>query len=67
MTNDLILALRQHAFFVAQCTLAQAKIAGMTAENMKRQALGCSMAYDEDDFKKIDIPDWNAVIGAFNG
>jgi hypothetical protein len=28
----------------------QARIAGMTAENMQRQAVGSSMAYTEQDF-----------------
>jgi hypothetical protein len=38
------------AFLIAQSVVAQAEIAGMTAENMQRQAVGNSMAYGDDAF-----------------
>ena len=40
----------QTAYALALIAAAQARIAGMTAENMQRQAVGSSMAYDEAAF-----------------
>ena len=38
---------------IARCTRAQARIEGMTAENMQREAHGYSMAYTEADFLAV--------------
>lgn len=37
-------------YLKAQLAAAQARVAGMTAENMQREALGQSMAYTYADF-----------------
>ncbi len=39
------------AFIMAQAAVLNATIAGMTAENMQREAVGSSMAYGEDAFQ----------------
>ena len=48
MNNKLIQALKAHALVIAQCTRAQAEIAGRTAENMQREMRGESMAYSDE-------------------
>jgi hypothetical protein len=61
---------QQAAFIMAQAACAQARIAGMVAENMQRQACDLSMAYDESDFASIVTEfkiGWNDVIGYFKG
>ncbi len=42
------------AFIMSQVVCAQARIAGMQAENMQRQALDQSMSYNESDFASIE-------------
>ena len=58
------------AFIMAQTACASAEIAGMTAENMQREQLGYSMAYDADAFfsviEKYGIHH-NAVLTLFQG
>ena len=61
----LIHALETHARIIARCTLAQKRIAAMTAENMQRAAVGSSMAYSDDMFDDIDMPSEDDVIKAF--
>ena len=41
------------AYIMAQAACANAEVAGMTAENMQRAALGQSMAYDESAFVAV--------------
>ena len=41
------------AFTMSQVACANAEVAGMTAENMQRAALGQSMAYDEAAFVAV--------------
>jgi len=41
------------AYVTAQAACANAEVAGMTAENMQRAALGQSMAYDEAAFVAV--------------
>ena len=50
------------AFVNAQTALLNARIAGMTAENMQRAAIGNSMAYDEEYFVTV-AREFEAVLG----
>ena len=50
------------AFVNAQTALLNARIAGMTAENMQRAALGNSMAYDEEYFVAV-AREFESVLG----
>ena len=53
------------AFIVAQAACANARIAGMVAENQHRLSLGQSIAYDEAAFTAIETEymiGHNAVI-----
>lgn len=58
------------AFIMAQAAVLNAEIAGMVAENMQRQALGHSMAYDEAAFETLvnrSGCNHNAVVTFFGG
>ena len=44
MNDKLISALKAHALIIAECTRAQAEIAGRTAENMQREMRGESVS-----------------------
>lgn len=50
------------AFINAQTALLNARIAGMTAENMQRAAVGNSMAYDEEYFASV-VREFEGVLG----
>lgn len=43
---------------------AQIEAAGMTAENMQRQAIGASMAYTYDNFAQV-VDRLNAIFEAY--
>ena len=61
---------QQAAYVYAQSVSALAEIEGMKAENMQREVLGYSMAYDADTFfaviDKYGISH-NAVLTTFGG
>ena len=58
------------ALVVSQSVAALAEIEGMKAENMQREALGQSMAYDEEAFTSV-IDKYgihhNVVLQTFEG
>jgi len=57
------------AFILSQSVAALAKIEGMKAENMQREALGQSMAYSDDAFFNVIQEygiDHNSVIAYLN-
>ncbi len=60
---------QQTAYVQAQATCALIEAMGMHAENMQRQSIGMSMAYDSEAFGGL-IEQYgihhNAVIGLFN-
>jgi hypothetical protein len=58
------------AYINAMVTCANIELAGMIAENKQREIKGESMAYVEDDFKRIILTHGihhNAVITYLNG
>ena len=60
---------RQSALLFSQSVCAQIKAMGMHAENMQREALGQSMAYDEKDFTDLvneHLIGWNDAITLLN-
>ncbi len=61
---------QQAAFIQAQPACAQVEALGMHAENMQREALGQSMAYDEEAFHSLITKygiHHNAVLTTFGG